>query len=72
MSIHCENDKCKYYWEDWCQRDLEDKKWITIGTNGMCQDFERGECQYYKDERESILKGGNNEGIPMPNKGENL
>ena len=60
MRIFCGNNDCKYYWEDWCQRDMEDMKVIHINNSGKCDDFEQGECQYYKDERECIMKENSN------------
>lgn len=46
------NDRCKYYWEDNCTRNLEEEH-IEIDEDGKCGTFEQGKSNYYKDEEES-------------------
>lgn len=46
INMICMNTKCKYYWENYCQKNLEETK-IEIDENGMCKTFEEGECDYY-------------------------
>ena len=47
INMMCMNTECKYYWEDNCQRNLEEKR-IDIDECGKCITFEPGRCEYYK------------------------
>ena len=47
INLMCENSKCKYYYEDNCQLNLEERR-LEIDKNGRCISFEVGECEYYK------------------------
>jgi hypothetical protein len=38
INMMCMNTKCKYYWEDCCQRNLEEKR-IEIDEHGKCTTF---------------------------------
>lgn len=47
INLMCMNTKCKYYWEDNCQKNLEETR-IEINEDGKCETFEEGECEYYQ------------------------
>lgn len=51
INMMCLNSKCKYYWEDCCQKNIEETR-IEIDETGQCVSFETGVCQYYKMELE--------------------
>ena len=57
INMMCTNTECKYYWEDNCQRNLEEKR-IEIDEYGKCITFEPGRCEYYELEKASILNDG--------------
>lgn len=44
---HCQNSKCKHYWEDSCTRSF-DKKMTALDSEGKCMRFEKGESDYYR------------------------
>lgn len=46
INIMCMNSDCKYYWEDCCTRNLEEKQ-IIISSNGKCMSFEESVSEYY-------------------------
>lgn len=48
INIMCMNNKCKYYWEDSCERNIMEKRMI-INENGMCETFEEGESEWYEE-----------------------
>jgi len=43
------NSRCKYYWEDNCMNNIEEKR-IEIDENGKCETFEEGKSDWYKFE----------------------
>lgn len=49
----CENTECKFYWEDNCQLNLEERR-LEIDENGKCISFEDGKCEYYKLESDLL------------------
>ncbi|KYH35861.1 hypothetical protein CLTEP_02540 [Clostridium tepidiprofundi DSM 19306] len=50
--IHCQNDKCKYYWEDMCTLNMKEKL-VCLDKNGKCFSFEEGISEWYKEAEES-------------------
>lgn len=54
INMMCLNSKCKYYWEDCCQKNLEETR-IEIDETGQCKSFENGVCEYYKIESENVV-----------------
>lgn len=57
INMMCMNDKCKYYWEDSCVRNLNEER-IEINEDGKCETFEEGICDWYltKGEVKSVMK----------------
>ena len=58
INMMCMNDKCKYYWEDNCMRNMNEER-IEIDESGKCVTFERGINEAYgeydlKQERTKI------------------
>lgn len=47
INMMCMNSECKYYWEDCCTRNLEEKR-IEIDGNGKCETFQKGRSNYYE------------------------
>ncbi|WP_404988417.1 hypothetical protein [Clostridium culturomicium] len=41
INMMCMNDKCKYYYEDNCIRNINEER-IEIDENGKCETFEEG------------------------------
>lgn len=50
INMMCMNSECKYYWEDNCTRNLQEER-IQIGFQGVCETFEKGESDWYKEPR---------------------
>ena len=48
INMMCTNSECRFYWEDCCQRNLEELR-HEIGSNGKCLSFLPGVCKYYQD-----------------------
>lgn len=48
MLIHCENDKCKLYYEDSCTKDINDNM-VSLDNTGRCISFEKGKNKAYTD-----------------------
>jgi hypothetical protein len=46
INMMCTNSECKYYFEDCCQRNLEELR-HEIGSSGKCVSFLPGVCSYY-------------------------
>lgn len=46
INMMCMNDKCKYYYEDNCIRNLNEER-IDVDRNGRCETFEEGICDWY-------------------------
>lgn len=46
INMMCTNSECKYYFEDCCQRNLEELR-HEIGSRGKCLSFLPGVCNYY-------------------------
>jgi len=46
--IHCENSKCKYYFEDSCITDLNGGI-VSLDSEGKCDRFEEGVCEWYEE-----------------------
>ena len=63
MRVFCDNSKCKFYYECSCQRDLEDMKVININSDGKCDDFVAGVCDYYTEQEKAEMKELNNEKV---------
>ena len=62
INMMCMNDECKYYYEDSCTRNLEEKR-IVIDVNGNCETFEVGKSDYYlKEEEANLIEDLKNEG----------
>ena len=51
INMMCMNDKCKYYWEDNCMRNINEER-IEIDESGKCETFEEGVNELYKDIKE--------------------
>ncbi|WP_113676104.1 hypothetical protein [Vallitalea guaymasensis] len=49
--IMCTNSECKYYWEDMCTKNVGNEI-VHIDDSGKCEDFEQGECDWYKEMEE--------------------
>lgn len=47
INMMCMNTKCKYYYEDSCQRNLEETR-IEIDESGKCITFKEGLSDYYE------------------------
>lgn len=47
INMMCMNNKCKYYWEDSCVRNLNEER-IEINEDGKCETFEEGICDWYE------------------------
>jgi CTP:phosphocholine cytidylyltransferase-like protein len=59
INMMCINSECKYYWEDCCTRNLEEKR-IVINNYGQCETFEVGKSDYYEndlDQTQPVKKG---------------
>lgn len=67
MFIHCQNSRCKFYWEDSCTKNLESKM-VSLDNNGICFTFELGVSDYYYEEKmnkaEEMLKQITREDLP--------
>ncbi|MEG2289935.1 MAG: hypothetical protein RSA29_02705 [Clostridium sp.] len=46
INMMCMNDKCKYYYEDSCTRNINEER-IEIDENGKCETFELGISEMY-------------------------
>lgn len=49
--IFCLNSDCKHYYEDNCVKFFE-RNTLNILSDGKCADFEKGEFEGYKREKE--------------------
>lgn len=52
MKVMCMNSECKYYFEDFCIKDMQDEK-IVLGYQGVCKTYEKGVSDYYKHDIEN-------------------
>lgn len=48
----CMNSECKFYWEDCCTKDMQDKR-IILGYQGVCETYEKGVSDWYEYGTES-------------------
>ena len=48
INMMCMNTECKYYWEDNCTRNLQEKR-IVIDEFGKCETFEIGISDFYNE-----------------------
>lgn len=55
INMMCTNSECRFYWEDCCQRNLEELR-HEIGSNGKCLSFLPGTCRYYHDQDREIAQ----------------
>lgn len=53
INMMCMNNKCKYYWEDSCARNLNEER-IEINEDGKCETFEEGICDWYEIETHEL------------------
>ena len=49
INMMCMNSQCKYYWEDCCTRNMNEKR-IEINSSGVCITFEPGVSDWYEEE----------------------
>jgi len=49
--VHCENNKCKYYFEDSCTYEANDYM-VCIDESGKCESFEKGSFIEYREDKE--------------------
>lgn len=55
INMICLNSKCKHYWEDCCQKNIEETR-IVIDEYGKCNSFEEGVCGWYGKEAQVALE----------------
>jgi hypothetical protein len=69
MLIHCENDKCKHYFEDSCIKNTNNEM-ISLDNTGKCIAFEKGTNEAYTNtDKEKRYKLTKDEALAMlPNK----
>lgn len=48
INICCMNDKCKYYFEQMCEKNVNEE-FMVIGESGQCEAFEEGKSDWYKE-----------------------
>lgn len=48
INMCCMNDKCKFYFEQMCQKNVNEE-FMVIGENGKCEAFKEGKSDWYKD-----------------------
>ncbi|MDF2950521.1 MAG: hypothetical protein K0S18_104 [Anaerocolumna sp.] len=51
INVMCMNDRCKFYWEDNCMRNLNEER-IEISKEGKCETFEEGVSEWYAAEEQ--------------------
>lgn len=63
INMMCMNDKCKFYYEDCCIKNLNEER-IEINENGQCETFEEGVSDFYNCEysQDGKCKHCNSEG----------
>jgi len=49
INMMCTNSRCVNYWEDNCMKNINEER-IEINEFGICETFEAGISQMYKDE----------------------
>ena len=49
INMMCTNDKCVYYFEDNCMRNLNEER-LELDKNGNCVTFKEGVNENYKEE----------------------
>jgi hypothetical protein len=58
INMMCMNSKCKFYWEDCCTLNMDEKS-IVINASGTCTTFEAGVSDWYKHEESCKKLEGN-------------
>lgn len=48
INICCMNYKCKYYFEQMCEKNVNEE-FMVIGENGQCEAFKKGKSDWYKE-----------------------
>lgn len=55
INIMCMNDKCEYYYEDNCMKNLNEER-IEINETGRCETFKEGTNELYELEKINVYK----------------
>jgi hypothetical protein len=58
INMMCMNSKCKFYWENCCTQNMDEKR-IVINANGTCTTFEAGVSDWYRQEENCKKLSGN-------------
>lgn len=48
INMMCLRDDCRYYWEDNCTRNINEKSTV-INEFGGCATYEKGKSDWYED-----------------------